>query len=103
MCASDGIKSFVYSNECEALAANLVVLYEIESPAVDLEPHTRCDTNPVIVTQDCTDDIDWTFTTKKGRVKTCNWVAKKTGKRCGKKGNDDTIARDACQAACSSC
>mmetsp|Transcript_27778 Transcript_27778/g.66949 ORF Transcript_27778/g.66949 Transcript_27778/m.66949 type:complete len:478 (+) Transcript_27778:134-1567(+) len=52
---------------------------------------------------ECADDGDWTFTNKQDRVKMCNWVANKPGKRCGRQGDNGIIARDACSVACSSC
>ena len=49
----------------------------------------------------CENDPDWKWTNKKGKIKTCDWIAKKPGNRCKKLGVDGiTYARDACQDAC---
>jgi V8-like Glu-specific endopeptidase len=52
----------------------------------------------------CEDDSTWRWTHKKGKKKNCNWVADRPdNNRCGKVGDDQVVARDACQIACSNC
>jgi hypothetical protein len=44
----------------------------------------------------CEDDSDWRWTHKKGKKKSCNWVADRPD-------DDQVVARVACQHACSNC
>ena len=50
----------------------------------------------------CVDSSSWFRRSKKGKLKTCAWAAKKPGKRCAKADDADVRAVDACRAACAS-
>ena len=47
----------------------------------------------------CVNDSNWRWTNRKGRKKSCNWVARKES-RCSKIGDDGTLALEACPGAC---
>ena len=47
----------------------------------------------------CDDSTSW-FTTVKGKVKGCDYVTKKTKRRCKAKSSDKVKAKRACPAAC---
>jgi len=47
----------------------------------------------------CVNDSNWRWTNRKGRKKSCNWVARKE-RRCSKIGDDGTLASEACPGAC---
>jgi len=48
----------------------------------------------------CVDDVEWSFITWKNRKKTCSWVGNKPKNRCKKRGEDDSLASDACALSC---
>ena len=51
----------------------------------------------------CEDDSDWYFITNKGKIKYCNYVANRPGRRCSKKSPDNVSASDGCPVACGTC
>ena len=63
------------------------------APTVDVE---------VVHDGACVDSSSWFRRSKKGKLKTCAWAAKKPGKRCAKADDADVRAVDACRAACAS-
>ena len=63
------------------------------APTVDVE---------VVHDGACVDSSSWFRRSKKGKLKTCAWAAKKPGKRCAKADDANVRAVDACRAACAS-
>jgi hypothetical protein len=51
----------------------------------------------------CEDDVDWSFTRRRGGGGTCRQVARSPSTRCSTIGDSGVDAREACPVACNTC
>uniref|UniRef100_A0A7S1G1Y5 cellulase n=1 Tax=Corethron hystrix TaxID=216773 RepID=A0A7S1G1Y5_9STRA len=73
----------------------------ITSAPVTVTPITSAPTRVPVNAPSCDNDKSWRFKNKKGKLKKCSWVKKKSAQRCKKKGKGDDGVKVKATFACS--